>query len=80
MGMRQVSAAAPIEVHKRYELVYQPIAITTPLKPFSEVVDISEDGLMDLYRWLDRVVQEIATNAINSDPGPETKVCPLKIS
>lgn len=58
----------PIVVKKRYDIIYQPIAIEEYVVTLDEPLSIYEKDKTDLYHYLDILSQEVIATSLASNP------------
>lgn len=80
MELRRVSTAPPITVEKRYELIYQPVAVDISINPLTEALASHDENLVTVHRWLDHHAQDVIARALASEPEVGNEVRILSIA
>jgi hypothetical protein len=81
LKLQEVSTLPPATVEKRYELIYQPVAIDFTVSPLDEPLDTYDDDERDLHHYLDILAQEVMAESLAKNPevGPEASLKPVLI-
>lgn len=73
---RAFCASPPVTVQKRYEMIYQPVGIDTPIFPLNEALHVHDEETLALHQWLDKASQEVILQSLARNPQVGSEVCP----